>query len=85
MSCRTLESLDNFDVFHYKSLIVLNGYKLLYLLVAVATHFNLLIKQQRHISLPTPAKGKAGIEASNLLLGPSVSLVVKAKSSRSEH
>lgn len=37
-----------------------------------------LTKQQRHISLPTPRKGKEGVETSNLLLGPSISLVVNA-------
>ena len=48
--------------------------------IYLSFYLNILIcltKQQRHISLPTPRKEKSRTEASNLLLGPSISLVVK--------
>lgn len=59
MCCRTLESLDNFDVFHYKSLIVLNGYKWFYLLVVVSTHFNLLNQTAEAYFTPHSLKRKS--------------------------
>lgn len=55
---------------------VTNGFIYLSLYLHILIY---LTKQQRHISLPTPCKGKAGIEASNLLSGPSISLAVTAE------